>query len=69
LLIHCKKRLSIFPSPPGMSLTELSLDMGIIKLFSARETLLSDIPAGDGKINNFFLQCIGHRVKKHTQIS
>jgi hypothetical protein len=24
-LLHCKKRLSIFPSPAGMSLTKLSL--------------------------------------------
>jgi hypothetical protein len=24
--LHCKKRLSIFPSPSGMSLTKLSLD-------------------------------------------
>ncbi len=24
----------------------------------ARESLISDIPAGDGKIANFFLQCI-----------
>jgi hypothetical protein len=23
--VHCKKRLSIFPSPAGMSLTKLSL--------------------------------------------
>jgi hypothetical protein len=27
---------------------------GIIKLFPARENLVSDIPAGDGKIVNFF---------------
>jgi hypothetical protein len=26
----------------------------IIKLFPARESLVSDIPAGDGKIANFF---------------
>jgi hypothetical protein len=39
--------------------------MGIIKLFPARETLVGDIPAGDGKIDNFFLQCIG---SKNTQI-
>jgi hypothetical protein len=29
----------------------------IIKLFPARESLVSDIPAGDGKNNNLFLQC------------
>ncbi len=38
--VHCKKRLAIFPSPAGMSLNKLSL---------ARESLVSDIPAGDGK--------------------
>jgi hypothetical protein len=30
---------------------------GIIKLFPARESLVSDIPAGDGKTANLFLQC------------
>jgi hypothetical protein len=30
----------------------------IIKLFPARESLVSDIPAGDGKIANLFLQCM-----------
>ena len=29
---------------------------GIIKLFPARESLISD-PAGDGRISNLFLQC------------
>ncbi len=27
------------------------------KLFPARESLVSDIPAGDGTTNNLFLQC------------
>jgi hypothetical protein len=31
---------------------------GIIKLFPTRENLVSDIPAGDGKMANLFLQCI-----------
>ncbi len=30
---------------------------GIMKVFSARESLVSDIPAGDGKIVNLFLHC------------
>jgi hypothetical protein len=47
--IHCKKkRLPIFPSPVWMSLTKPSL---------GRESLVSDTPAGDGKIANLFLQC------------
>ncbi len=31
---------------------------GIIKLFPARESLVSNIPAGDGKIAKRFLHCI-----------
>ncbi len=31
---------------------------GIIKFFLARESLVSDIPAGDGKFDKPFLQCI-----------
>jgi hypothetical protein len=30
---------------------------GIIKPFLARESLVSDIPTGDGKMDNLFLQC------------
>jgi hypothetical protein len=36
-----------------MSLTIISL-AGIIKLFPARDSLVSDIPAGDRKIINLF---------------
>jgi hypothetical protein len=32
---------------------------GIIKLFPPRESLVSDIPAGDRKTANLFLQCGG----------
>ncbi len=52
-----KKRLMIFPFPAGMSLTKLSLAGKVIKLFPAMESLVIDIPAGDGKIINLFLQC------------
>jgi hypothetical protein len=41
-----------FPVPARMSLTKLSL-VGK-NFFPARESLLSDNPAEDGKINNFF---------------
>jgi hypothetical protein len=54
--VHCKKRLSFFPSPAGMSLTKPSL-AGNDKLFLARESLVSDLPAGDGEIDILFLQC------------
>jgi hypothetical protein len=43
-----------------MSLTNLSLDGNydiIYKLFLHRESLVSDIPAGDGNIEKIFLQC------------
>jgi hypothetical protein len=58
--IHRKKSFSIFPSPAGMSLTKLSLGGNndiIYKLFPPRESLVSDIPAGDGNIEKLFLQC------------
>jgi hypothetical protein len=48
--IHWKKRLVIFPFPAGMSLTKLSVaGNNLIK------SLVSDIPAWDGKITNFFI--------------
>ncbi len=55
--MRCKKRLSIFPSSAGMPLTKVSLagnNHGITKSFPARESLVSDIPAGDGKISELF---------------
>ncbi len=58
--MHCKKRLLIFPFLAGMSLTKLSLGGNndvIYKLFPARKSLVSDIPAWDGKTANLFLQC------------
>jgi hypothetical protein len=44
------KRLMLFPSPAGMSLTWPEIN----KLFLARESLVRDIAAGDGKIDNLF---------------
>jgi hypothetical protein len=43
-----------------MSLTKLSLGGNndvIYKLFPPRESLVSDIPAGDGNIEKLFLRC------------
>jgi hypothetical protein len=51
-----KKGLAVFRSPAGMSLTKLFLG-GNNLIFPARESLVSDIQAGDGKIANLFLQC------------
>ncbi len=52
------KSFSIFPPPAGMSLIQNSPLGGnndvIYKLFSPRESLVSDIPAGDGNIEKLF---------------
>jgi hypothetical protein len=53
LKMHCKKWLAVFSSPVGMSLTKLSL--AVIKLFPARESLVSYIPARDRKTANLIL--------------
>jgi hypothetical protein len=46
--LHCKKRLSFFPSPAGMSLTKLSQAGNNLII------LVSDNLAGDGKKENLF---------------
>jgi hypothetical protein len=55
-MVHCKKRLAIFLSPIGMSLTKLSLGRNN-KIFPLRESLVSDNPTGDENIENLFLRC------------
>ncbi len=60
-LLNRKKSFSIFPSPAGMSLTKLSLGPNndvIYKLLPPRESLVIDIPAGDGNMEKLFLRCI-----------
>jgi hypothetical protein len=47
--MYSVKEVAVFPSPAGMLLTKLSL-AGNIKLSLARESLVSDIPARDGKV-------------------
>jgi hypothetical protein len=55
---HCKKKVSGFPVPRReMSLNKLSL-AGIFEFFPARESLISDIQAGDGKTDNFFYSAL-----------
>ncbi len=64
--LHCKKGFPIFPSPAGMSLTKLSLDGNydvIYKLFLHRESLVSDITAGDGNIEKLFYSVISQFFK------
>jgi hypothetical protein len=57
LSLHCKKKVSGFSRPqPGCHLPN-SPWAGIIKFFPARKSMVSDIPAGDGKTDNLFLQC------------
>jgi hypothetical protein len=52
------KKVSDFPVPSRMSPTKLSLaGNNLITVFPARESLVSDIPAGDAKIANLFIQC------------
>ncbi len=54
------KRLAIFLSPAGMSPTKLFLAGNNLIIIPTRESLVSGIPAGDGKNANLFLQCM-HR--------
>jgi hypothetical protein len=50
-LFTLKKRLIDFPVPSR-------------KLFPARESLVNDIPACQGKINTLFLQCMRFSVRR-----
>jgi hypothetical protein len=57
---HRKKSFEIFPSSAGMSVTKLSLGGNndvIYKLFPPMESLVNNIPAGDGNIEKLFLEC------------
>jgi hypothetical protein len=69
---HCKKSFLIFPSLAGMSLIKLYLGGNndvIYKLFSPRESLVSDMSAGDGNIEKLFLRCnIGMRYRGVTNL-
>ncbi len=56
-LYTVKKGLRFSRPQPGCHLPN-SPWAGVIKFFPARESLVSDIPAGNGKTDNLFLQCI-----------
>ncbi len=43
---------------PSRDVTNQTLPGRFIILFPTRESLVSDIPAGDGEISNFIFQCI-----------
>ncbi len=60
--MHRKKIFSVFPSPAGMSLIKLSLGgntLYMTSLFPPRESLVSDILAGDGILKSFFYGVCG----------
>jgi hypothetical protein len=70
LYLHHKKSFSIFLSPAEMSLTKLSLggnNLYMTSLFPLRESLVSDIPAGDGNIEKLFygVSCPRHLAMAH----
>ncbi len=61
---HRKKKVLEFPVPSRDVTTKLSLAGNndvITELFLPRGNLVSDIPAGDGKLVNLFLRCIFYR--------
>ncbi len=63
--VHRKKKVREFPVPPSRDVTtKLSLggNNNVITEFLPRGSLVSDIPAGDRKLVDLFLQCI---VPKH----
>ncbi len=51
--VHCKKGLWLSRPHPGCNKPN-SPWPGVIELFPARESLVSDIPAGDGKSLTLF---------------
>ncbi len=63
---HTVKKVIDFPVPNRdvMSLTKLSLAGNNLK-----ESLISDIPAGDGKIANLFLQSRGRQREKLGELT
>jgi hypothetical protein len=55
-----KEKVREFPVPSRDVTTKLSLGENndvTTELFLPRGSLVSDIPAGDGKLVNFFLRC------------
>ncbi len=53
ILSTLSKKFTSFPVP-GRDVNKQTLRPGKIKLFPARERVVTDIPAGDGKIYNLF---------------
>ncbi len=55
--VTLKKRLTICLSLAGISLTKISLEENNLIIPAQGESDYSDIPAGDGEIDNLLLQC------------
>jgi hypothetical protein len=69
--IHRKKKVREFPVPRRYVTTKLSLGGNndvITELFLPRGSLVSDIPAGDGKLVNLFLRCRDTNSSKNFDI-
>jgi hypothetical protein len=62
---HFEKRLTIFPSPDGMSLTELSMAGNNLIIYQpCRESLVSAVQSGDMKIVNLFYGVLTQEFKR-----
>jgi hypothetical protein len=70
--LHRKKKVREFPVPCRDVTTKLSLGGNndvIAELFLPRGSLVRDIPAGDGKLVNLFLQCgVTHRKRVQERL-
>jgi hypothetical protein len=58
LLTYTVKKVTDFPVLSRNVINRTLRGPEIIKLLPARESLVSDIPDGDGKMANLFLQCM-----------
>ncbi len=68
--LHRKKKVREFPVPSRDVTTKLSLGGNndvITELFLPRGSLVSDIPAGDGKLVNLFLRCAVGQAQGHRE--
>jgi hypothetical protein len=71
LSIHRKKKVCEFPVPSRDVTTKLFLggnNDAITELFLPRGSLVSDIPAGDGKLVNLFLRCTGQKLMRALRV-
>jgi hypothetical protein len=67
--VYTVKKVREFPFPSRDVTTKLSLGGNndvITELFLPRGSLVSDIPAGDGKLVNLFLRCTTLAVLRNT---